>query len=173
MSLRQPLLLVLTCLTGASLLPAQSGDEVRPALELAYARWRSAVEARDAKDWASAITMHRQVITRNMVISQGLAFPKSVFETMLAPAETRGLRLLEAQAVGDPTGAEMVRAGLAQRPRHQSRSHPQQRQRTQSRLRERGAGQRAQHQQGGAVGNDVFHGAVQQRSGQHPQQAFP
>ncbi len=101
MSFRLPQLLVLTCLTGASILPAQSGDEVRPALELAYARWRTAVEARDAKDWASAITMHRQVITRNMVISQGLAFPKSVFETMLAPAETRGLRLLEAQAVGD------------------------------------------------------------------------
>ncbi|MBV6497899.1 MAG: hypothetical protein CJBNEKGG_00113 [Prosthecobacter sp.] len=101
MSLRQPLLLVLACLTCAASLPAQSGEEVRPALELAYARWRSAVEARDAKDWASSITMHRQVITRNMVISQGLAFPKSVFDTMLAPAETRGLRLLEAQAVGD------------------------------------------------------------------------
>lgn len=101
MSPRQPLLLVLTCLLCAATVPAQTGEDVRPALELAYARWRSAVEARDAKDWASSITMHRQVITRNMVISQGLAFPKSVFDTMLAPAETRGLRLLEAQSVGD------------------------------------------------------------------------
>lgn len=101
MSPRLLLFSTLACLNCAASLPAQSGDEIRPALELAYARWRSAVEARDARDWASAITMHRQIITRNMVISQGLAFPKSVFDTMLAPAETRGLRLLEAQAVGD------------------------------------------------------------------------
>lgn len=91
-----PLLLCLCALTCR----AQEPD-LRLKLERAYAQWRVAVEARDAKAWAAAITMHRQVITRNTVISQGLAFPKAVFDTMLAPADTKNLRLLEAQSVGD------------------------------------------------------------------------
>jgi len=91
-----PLLLCLSVLTAR----AQEPD-LRLKLERAYAQWRTAVEARDAPAWASAITMHRQVITRNTVISQGLAFPKSIFDTMLAPADTKSLRLLEAQSVGD------------------------------------------------------------------------
>lgn len=91
-----PLLLCLCALTAR----AQEPD-LRLKLERAYAQWRVAVEARDAKAWAAAITMHRQVITRNTVISQGLAFPKAVFDTMLAPADTKNLRLLEAQNVGD------------------------------------------------------------------------
>ncbi len=94
------LLPLLLCLLTALPLHAQEPD-LRLKLERAYEQWRSAVLAQDARAWASAITMHRQVITRNTVISQGLAFPKSVFETMLAPADTKPLRLLEAQAVGD------------------------------------------------------------------------
>lgn len=93
------LLLALSMLSP-SVARAQEPD-LRLKLERAYGQWRAAVEARDAKAWASAITMHRQVITRNTVISQGLAFPKAVFETMLAPADTKSLRLLEAQNVGD------------------------------------------------------------------------
>ncbi|MES2596302.1 MAG: hypothetical protein V4662_13240 [Verrucomicrobiota bacterium] len=96
------LLVFSLCLSVLSpaLAPGQEPD-LRLKLERAYAQWRTAVEARDAKAWASAITMHRQVITRNTVVSQGLAFPKTVFETMMAPADTRNLRLLEAQGVGD------------------------------------------------------------------------
>lgn len=93
------LLLALSVLSP-SLGSAQEPD-LRLKLERAYTQWRAAVEARDAKAWASAITMHRQIITRNTVVSQGLAFPKTVFETMMAPADTRNLRLLEAQGVGD------------------------------------------------------------------------
>lgn len=88
------------CLTAGIAL-AQEEATLRPDLERAYARWRSAVLAKDARAWAAAITMHRQIITRNLVISQGLPFPKAVFETMLSPADVTGLRLLEVQAVGD------------------------------------------------------------------------
>jgi hypothetical protein len=79
---------------------AQEPD-LRLKLERAYSQWSHAVKERNAPAWASAITMHRQVITRNTIISQGLAFPKAVFDTMLTPADTRNLRLLEAQSVGD------------------------------------------------------------------------
>lgn len=92
-------LLLLICLT-APMLSAQETD-LRATLDNAYARWRRAVEAKDAGAWAGAITMHRQVTTRNLIVSQGLAFPKSVFETALNPADTANLRLLEAQAVGE------------------------------------------------------------------------
>lgn len=99
-------LLTFLCYLAAISLPertlyGQDSSGLRQELEAAYARWRSAVLAKDARSWAAAITMHRQVITRNLVISQGLPFPKSVFETMLSPADISGLRLLEAQAVGD------------------------------------------------------------------------
>jgi hypothetical protein len=89
------------CLAAGAAL-AQDEAQLRPDLERAYARWRSAVLAKDARAWAAAITMHRQIITRNLVISQGLPFPKAVFETMLSPADVTGLRLLEVQAVAIP-----------------------------------------------------------------------
>lgn len=97
--LLRSLFVLLLCMS-IPLAPAQEVD-LPLKLERAYAQWKAAVEARDARAWASAITMHRQVITRNTVISQGLAFPKSVFDTMLEPADTKKLRLLEAQSVGD------------------------------------------------------------------------
>lgn len=90
------LLVLLTSLNSLGQEP-----DLRLKLERAYEQWRAAVKARDAKAWASAITMHRQVITRNTIISQGLGFPKAVFDTMLAPPDIRNLRLLEAQNVGD------------------------------------------------------------------------
>jgi hypothetical protein len=93
---RLPLFL---CLMPA-FLHAQDAD-LRANLERAYARWRVAVEAKDAPAWAGAITMHRQVTTRNLIVSQGLPFPRAVFDTALNPADTSGLRFLEAQAVGD------------------------------------------------------------------------
>lgn len=92
-------LLLLLCLT-APFSQAQEPD-LQPTLENAYKRWSAAVKAQDANAWAASITMYRQVVTRNQIVSQGLPFPKAVFETLLSPASTSGLRLLEAQAVGD------------------------------------------------------------------------
>jgi hypothetical protein len=59
------------------------------------------VENKNATAWAAAITMYRQVTTRNLIVSQGSSFPKAVFETTIRPADTSNLRVLEAQAVGD------------------------------------------------------------------------
>jgi len=83
-----------------SFCPAQDTD-LKGTLDAAYSRWRRAVESQDAKAWAASISMYRQVVTRNHIVSQGLPFPKAVFEIPLNPADTSKLRLLEAQAVGD------------------------------------------------------------------------
>jgi len=94
-----------TYLAATLCLTAQKGlaqePELKSTLESAYKRWSIAVENKNATAWASAITMYRQVTTRNLIVSQGSAFPKAVFETTISPADTSNLRLLEAQAVGD------------------------------------------------------------------------
>lgn len=70
-------------------------------LERAYQQWRAAVIAQDARAWAGAITQYRQVVTRNMIVSQRKAFPRAVFEVPIDPPDVAGLQLLEVQAVGE------------------------------------------------------------------------
>lgn len=93
------LLLAALCLNAKTGLAQDS--ELKSTLESAYKRWSTAVESKNATAWAAAITMYRQVTTRNLIVSQGGAFPKAVFETSISPADTSKLRLLEAQAVGE------------------------------------------------------------------------
>ncbi len=82
-----------------------SGQESDPALqgvlERSYASWRDAVIRKDAMAWAAAITRYRQTIIRNSIVSERKSFPKDVFAEDLRPPTLDGLRLLEAQAVGD------------------------------------------------------------------------
>lgn len=70
-------------------------------LDRAYEQWRASILTEDARAWASAITQYRQVVTRNLIVSQRKSFPKAVFEVPLDPPDITGLRLLEAQAVGE------------------------------------------------------------------------
>ncbi len=92
--------ILLVIILATSFCPAQDSD-LKSSLDAAYSRWRRAVESKDARAWAASISMYRQVVTRNQIVSQGLPFPKAVFDTPLNPADTSKLRLLEAQAVGD------------------------------------------------------------------------
>lgn len=70
-------------------------------MERAYEKWRSAIQAQDSKAWAGAITQYRQVVTRNLIVSQKQPFPQAVFAVPLDPPDISSLRLLEAQAVGE------------------------------------------------------------------------
>ncbi|WP_133794314.1 hypothetical protein [Prosthecobacter fusiformis] len=74
---------------------------LRVNLDRAYEQWRAAILAQDARAWAAAITQYRQVVTRNLIVSQRQPFPQAVFAVPLDPPEISGLRLLEAQAVGE------------------------------------------------------------------------
>jgi hypothetical protein len=70
-------------------------------LSRAYDLWRSAMVAQDARAWAAAITTYRQVVTRNLIVSQKKNFPGAVFEVPVQPPEITGLRLLEAESAGE------------------------------------------------------------------------
>ncbi|HEY1084765.1 MAG TPA: hypothetical protein VGE29_21045 [Prosthecobacter sp.] len=80
---------------------AQDDAGLRPKLERAYGLWRNAILSQDAGAWANSITRYRQVVTRNLIVSQKQSFPQAVFAVPLDPPDISSLRLLEAQAVGE------------------------------------------------------------------------
>ncbi len=98
----------LSLLLGLSLfqlcpLTCAQDDEagLQTALEKVYGNWRDAMVRKDAKAWAASITLYRQTVIRNMVVSERQIFPDAVFASDVQPPALAGLRLLEAQAVGD------------------------------------------------------------------------
>ena len=98
----------LTLLLGFSLfqfcLPVraqENGAGLQAVLEKAYLRWCDAMLRKDAQAWAASISRYRQTVIRNSVVSERLSFPDAVFASEVKPPELAGLRLLEAQAVGD------------------------------------------------------------------------
>ncbi len=89
---------------GFAALPVQaqnSGPQLESTLVRAYDAWREAMIGKNAQAWAAAITQYRQVVTRNEVVSDRKPFPQAVFEIPVAPPKIDGLRLLEAEAVGN------------------------------------------------------------------------
>lgn len=79
----------------------RSDDGLRSALESVYLKWRDAMIRKDAQAWAATITLYRQTVIRNSVVSERRTFPDAVFESGVLPPALTGLSLLEAQAVGD------------------------------------------------------------------------
>lgn len=94
------LCLLLTLPVQVMPLSAQEAG-LQQTLETSYQRWRGAMLRQDARGWAANITMYRQVTMRNLIVSQRQHFPEAVFAVPLQPPDLAGLRLLEAQAVGD------------------------------------------------------------------------
>ncbi|MBL9130586.1 MAG: hypothetical protein JNG86_05265 [Verrucomicrobiaceae bacterium] len=107
--MKRLLSLLLTCLALPAASEAQSGADLQKTLEASYARWREAMMTANAPAWAAAITQYRQVVVRNQIVSEKKNFPQAVFESPVKPPAIKGLRLLEAQAVG--TTAHLVYFG--------------------------------------------------------------
>lgn len=83
-------------------LSAQSNEAtLRGELEQAYTQWCRAMSQKDAPAWAASISRYRQTIVRNSIVSERRSFPEAVFEDDVTPPSVQGLRLLEAEAVGD------------------------------------------------------------------------
>ncbi|MHB1083151.1 MAG: hypothetical protein ACYC67_27410 [Prosthecobacter sp.] len=98
----------LSLLLGLSLLQlcphayAQEDEAgLQAVLEKVYYKWSDAMQRKDARAWAASITLYRQTVIRNMVVSERKTFPDAVFASDVQPPALAGLRLLEAQAVGD------------------------------------------------------------------------
>jgi hypothetical protein len=84
----------------APVLPAAAND-LRPELERAYSAWRTAVASRDIAGWQRATASHRQMTTRNLIVSQKQPFPDALFNLPIRPAETTTLRFIQANVVGN------------------------------------------------------------------------
>jgi hypothetical protein len=75
--------------------------EVRPELERTYSAWRAALAARDVSGWQKSTASHRQVATRNLIVSQRQPFPDALFNLPMRPAEIATLRFLQIKVVGN------------------------------------------------------------------------
>jgi hypothetical protein len=84
--------IVFTMLAGISM----AQENLRPALEQAYANWREAVVRRDAGAWQRATAAHRRVQVQNRIVSEKRAFPAAVFDLPAPPPALGGLKFLEA-----------------------------------------------------------------------------
>ena len=96
-------LLLLICLTAGLLLPstARADEEaLRVKLDKIYLDWRGALLAKSLDAWTRSTTLYRQMVTRNLIISQGQCFPDAIFDLPMTPPEILKLKLLEVEAVG-------------------------------------------------------------------------
>lgn len=74
---------------------------LRRELDRAYSAWREAIVSRSLSGWQQTTAAHRQVQTRNLIVSQKQPFPNALFDLPMRPAETTTLRFLRADASGN------------------------------------------------------------------------
>lgn len=91
----------LTCLALTCSSLVASDLDLRLSLESVYQEWRSALLARNLTAWRTCTTTYRQVLTRNLIVSQKQRYPDAVFALPVTPPDVRKLALMEAEAVGE------------------------------------------------------------------------
>lgn len=93
------------CLTALliSVIPLRSAEEsnVRRELDHAYTSWREAIISRDISAWQQTTASYRQLLTRNLIVSQKQPFPEAMFALPIKPPETTTLRFLKSEVKGD------------------------------------------------------------------------
>jgi hypothetical protein len=80
---------------------ASADDDLRLQLERVYSDWRAALLAKSVEAWNRSTCSYRQMFTRNAIVSQGKAYPDSLFDLPFQPPSVIGLQLVETEAVGD------------------------------------------------------------------------
>ena len=70
-------------------------------LEGIYAKYRQALTQQDTKGWLNLTARYRQMSLRNQVVSQGLPWPRAVFDLALKPPPPAGLKLIDATSQGE------------------------------------------------------------------------
>ncbi len=91
--------LLATCLAIAL---NASADEttLRRDLEKAFSEWRSAIATHNLAGWQQTTASSRQLLTRNLIVSQKQPFPQALFEFPLHAPETSTLRFIKAEEKG-------------------------------------------------------------------------
>ncbi len=79
-----------------------SADEtaLRRDLEKAFAEWRAAIATHNLAGWQQATASSRQLLTRNLIVSQKQPFPQALFDFPLHAPETSTLRFIKAEEKG-------------------------------------------------------------------------
>ncbi|MEZ0390270.1 MAG: hypothetical protein ACAI34_24540, partial [Verrucomicrobium sp.] len=67
----------------------------RREMEQAYSRWREAMVTRSLASWQQATAVPRQIMTRNLIVSQKQPFPAALFDLPIRPPETATLRFVK------------------------------------------------------------------------------
>ena len=103
---------VLAAILSSSMTLRAADAAVRPELERTYSAWRAALAARDVSGWQKATASHRQVATRNLIVSQKQPFPDALFNLPMRPAEIATLRFLQIKVLGNTANFGKVDLGL-------------------------------------------------------------
>lgn len=79
---------------------AQINKVLGQQLESAYASYRQALTQQDTNGWLKQTSRFRQMWLRNQVVSQGLSWPRAVFNLALKPPSFGGLKIIDASEQG-------------------------------------------------------------------------
>jgi hypothetical protein len=74
--------------------------ELRHELEHNFSQWRAAIAAHNLADWQRTTATFRQVMTRNIIVSQKHPYPQALFDFPLRAPEVATLQYLKAVAKG-------------------------------------------------------------------------
>ena len=92
-------LLLALCLLFPLVLRANDA-ELNRELERVYSRWCAAMSSHDAEGWHATTASYRQVLTRNLIVSQKQPFPDALFAIPLRPPDTGLLRRVKTHTKG-------------------------------------------------------------------------
>ncbi len=73
---------------------------LRRDLEKTFSAWRAAISTHDLAGWQQSTATSRQVLTRNLIVSQKQLFPQALFDFPLRAPETSTLRFIKAEEKG-------------------------------------------------------------------------
>lgn len=102
--------IIATCL---ALVVNALADEatLRHNLEKIFSEWRTAISTHNLAGWQQSTASSRQMLTRNLIVSQKQPFPQALFEFPLHAPEVTTLRFIKAEAKG--ATANMIYFGKA------------------------------------------------------------
>ncbi len=96
---------LLLCAFILAVLPATAQQPVdsalEPQLERIYANWKTAMLKRDLASWGKLTARSRQMMVRNLIVSQKREWPRSLFALAILPPELQNISLAGTQQLGD------------------------------------------------------------------------
>ncbi len=73
---------------------------LRRDLEKVFSEWRAAIATHNLASWQQSTASSRQLLTRNLIVSQKQPFPQALFDFPLHAPETSTLRFIKAEEKG-------------------------------------------------------------------------